>query len=373
MRSEALISMGSNIERERHIARAFDEMRAHPRIEITGSSRVYITKPVGGDPEAPEFFNAALRVITDLSPLELRRELRRMEARLGRVRTDDPNASRTIDLDVSMYGNLREAFDGWTLPAPDILDYPHVAVPLADVAGEWIHPETGDTLEEVVKRMDHDETSIRPARPSELRTASFGDGRYAVDFEADEGEVYAPQFEALVGSMLVELGEDPHREGLERTPLRVAKAMSFLTSGYSMKLDEVVNNAIFDSEDASEMVVVKDIEFYSLCEHHMLPFFGRANVAYLPRGKIIGLSKIARIVDLYARRFQVQERLTNQVADAMLEVLDPHGAAVVMEGSHLCMMMRGVQKQGSSMKTSAMRGTFRNDARTRSEFLDLIR
>jgi len=175
-----------------------------------------------------------------------------------------------------------------------------------------------------------------------------------------------------VRQQLVEMGEDPDRQGLARTPLRVAKALDFLTSGYSVSLDEVVNDAIFDAEGADEMVLVKDIEFYSMCEHHMLPFFGKAAVAYLPKGSIIGLSKVARIVDLYARRLQVQERLTNQVAHALDSILEPHGVAVVMEGKHLCMMMRGVQKQDSSMVTSAMLGTFKSDARTRSEFLNLI-
>jgi GTP cyclohydrolase I len=196
--------------------------------------------------------------------------------------------------------------------------------------------------------------------------------RAPADFD-DTSDVYAPRFESLVRQQLTELGEDPDREGLQRTPLRVAKALDFLTSGYTTSLDEVVNNAIFDAEGAQEMVLVKDIEFYSMCEHHMLPFFGKAAVAYLPKGSIIGLSKIARIVDLYSRRLQVQERLTNQVADAVGEILDPHGVAVVMEGKHFCMMMRGVQKQESSMVTSAMRGSFQNDARTRSEFLDLVR
>jgi GTP cyclohydrolase I len=184
--------------------------------------------------------------------------------------------------------------------------------------------------------------------------------------------VYAPRLEAIVRDQLIEIGEDPEREGLQRTPLRVAKAMDFLTSGYSSSVADVVNDAIFDAEGAEEMVVVRDVEYYSMCEHHMLPFFGKATVAYLPKGKIIGLSKIARIVDVFARRLQVQERLTNQVADAMADILEPYGVGVVMEGKHLCMMMRGVQKQESSMVTSAMRGTFRSDARTRSEFLSLV-
>ncbi|HHC07388.1 MAG TPA: GTP cyclohydrolase I FolE [Actinobacteria bacterium] len=194
----------------------------------------------------------------------------------------------------------------------------------------------------------------------------------AADFD-DVRDYAAPVIEGSIRSLLAELGEDPKREGLRRTPLRVAKALEFLTSGYDATVAEVVNDAVFDAEGAEEMVLVKNIEYYSLCEHHLLPFFGKAAVAYLPKGKIIGLSKIARIVDVFARRLQVQERLTNQIADALTEILDPHGVAVVIEGRHLCMMMRGVQKQDSAMVTSAMRGTFKEDARTRSEFLDLVR
>ncbi|WP_297528460.1 GTP cyclohydrolase I FolE [Thiohalobacter sp.] len=192
------------------------------------------------------------------------------------------------------------------------------------------------------------------------------------DYDTDSEESHDPQFESLVRQMLERIGESPEREGLKRTPLRVAKAMDFLTSGYRTTVEDIVRNAIF-SEDCEEMVLVKDIEFYSLCEHHMLPFFGRAHVAYLPRGKVIGLSKIARIVDVFARRLQVQERLTNQIADAMMDILGPHGVGVVMEASHFCMMMRGVEKQSSSTVSSAMRGTFKTDARTRSELMELMR
>jgi GTP cyclohydrolase I len=148
--------------------------------------------------------------------------------------------------------------------------------------------------------------------------------------------------------------------------------MDFLTSGYDLTVDEVVRNAIF-TEHCKEMVVVREIEFYSLCEHHMLPFFGKAHVGYLPNGKVVGLSKVARVVDVFARRLQVQERLTNQIADALMDALEPHGLAVVMEASHTCMMMRGVQKQSSTTVTSAMRGTFEQDARTRAEFMHFIR
>ena len=192
------------------------------------------------------------------------------------------------------------------------------------------------------------------------------------DFDTESEQSYDPDFENLIRQMLIRIGEAPDREGLQRTPLRVAKAMDFLTSGYNMTVQDVVRNAVFE-EQCEEMVIVKDIEFYSMCEHHILPFFGKAHVAYLPNNKVIGLSKVARIVDVFARRLQVQERLTNQIADAMMEILNPHGVAVILKASHFCMMMRGVQKQNSSTVTSAMRGTFRENARSRGELMDLIK
>jgi GTP cyclohydrolase I len=171
--------------------------------------------------------------------------------------------------------------------------------------------------------------------------------------------------------LLEAVGEDPQREGLLRTPSRAAKAFEFLTNGYRQNLDDIVNQAIFHS-DASEIVLVKDIELYSMCEHHLLPFIGKAHVAYIPNGKVIGLSKVARIVDVFARRLQIQEQLTMQIADALMQALHPNGVAVVIEAKHLCMMMRGVEKQNSVMKTSCLLGSFKEDARTRSEFLALL-
>ena len=176
----------------------------------------------------------------------------------------------------------------------------------------------------------------------------------------------------IIRQLLAALGEDPSREGLQNTPKRVEKALRFLTSGYGVDPDVVLNKALFNV-DYTEMVIVKDIDFYSLCEHHLLPFFGRCHVAYIPRDKVVGLSKIPRLVEMFSRRLQVQERLTNQIAETIREKVDPLGVGVVMEATHLCMSMRGVEKQNSFAITSAMLGSFRTDARTRSEFLTLIR
>jgi GTP cyclohydrolase I len=176
----------------------------------------------------------------------------------------------------------------------------------------------------------------------------------------------------LIRQLLADLGEDPTREGLLDTPKRVEKAYRFLTSGYDADIDQVLNNALF-TVDYSEMVIVKDVDFYSLCEHHLLPFFGKCHVAYIPSTKVIGLSKIPRLIDVFARRLQVQERLTNQIADTIQQKIAPLGVAVVMEATHLCMSMRGVEKQNSFAVTSAMLGAFRSSARTRMEFLELIK
>jgi len=178
--------------------------------------------------------------------------------------------------------------------------------------------------------------------------------------------------EKLTKDLLLEIGEDPKREGLIKTPHRVSKSWKFLTSGYSQTINDVVNGAIFSVEN-EDMIIVKDINYYSLCEHHLLPFMGRVHVGYIPNGKVLGLSKIPRIIDIFARRLQIQEQLTQQIAESISDFLNPKGVAVVIEGEHLCMRMRGVQKQNATMQTSSMTGIFRKEEKTREEFLNLIK
>ena len=364
-----LVAIGSNIKPEDNIPAAIRAIDRHPGFDLRQVSHVY-ESPAGGNPDQPQFHNAAVKVATSLSPEAVRDELRGIEDKLGRVRTSDKNAPRTIDLDIAFFGDEKLDLAGNQIPDPEVANQAYLAAPLADDDPWRTEPITGLSLVDLKEKMMREGiTEVKPVTSNITRLDT--EGRYAADLEGFGEETYAPKYEELVSEMLNQLGEDPKREGLVKTPLRVAKAMDFLTSGYSTTLQEVVNGAIFD-EDYDEMVIIKDIEFYSLCEHHMLPFFGKAAVGYLPNGRIIGVSKIARIVDLFARRLQIQERLANQVADGLMEVLQPHGVAVVLEASHFCMMMRGVQKQGSAMVSSAMRGTFTDNARTRSEFLELV-
>lgn len=368
---QVLIAVGSNIERERNLPLAFARLRRHAEIRLIAISPIYESPAAGTATPQPAYYNAAARIETELAPAALKAALLDIEAALGRVRTADKFAARPIDLDIALYERLILDLNGRHIPDPDILRRPYIAVPLADLAPDWIHPEIGLTLRQIADGQHFTEKELRQVMDPQIPLVT-ADSHYATDIDAGAGEVYDSAFESLIHQMLTRLGEDPEREGLLRTPLRVAKALDFLTSGYHTRLEDVIHDAIFET-CCEEMVIIKEIEFYSMCEHHVLPFFGRATVGYIPNGKILGLSKVARLVDMYARRLQIQERLTNEIADAMMEILSPFGAGVVIEASHFCMMMRGVEKQSSTTVTSAMRGTFRTDARTRTEFLQLTR
>ncbi|NND13668.1 MAG: GTP cyclohydrolase I FolE [Acidimicrobiia bacterium] len=340
-----LISLGSNINPTYFLERAAFQLRLLDGVKSVRFSRVLRSPPVGT--RGPEFLNAAALVEYEgeVSAADLALPLTGIEARLGRVRTEDKNAARTIDLDLVM-------IEGHEPQGTDLVTYAFVSAPCAELAPEWTIPGDGRTIKEI--SMDHDHSGLTTE-----------------DLELNEDEIFDPEYEELVRKMLAHLGEDPDRQGLEKTPLRVAKAMRYLTRGYHQDVKEVINQAMFES-DAEDMVLLRNIEFYSMCEHHLLPFYGKAHVAYIPDGHVIGLSKLARITDVFSRRLQIQERLTNQIADSLMESLEPKGVAVAMEGVHLCMLMRGVEKQTSSMVTSAVRGSFRTDARTRAEFMGFI-
>ena len=345
-----LISVGSNIDPEHNVPEGIAAVDRHEAVTLLAVGGHYESAPAGR-PADPCFHNTALLVETTLEPAGLRAMLREVEAARGRVRSDDRDAPRPLDLDIAAYEGFEGEVEGTPVPNPEIGSRPHLALPLADVAPDWVLPGTGKTLRETAEVLGADGAAIR-----------------RLDVSGGAG---ADPAIARVGALLADLGIDPGVGDLRETPGRVAEALRFLTSGYRITVDEVVAGSIFDS-DADEMVVVKGIEFYSLCEHHLLPFFGTVDVGYLPAGRIIGLGKIARIVDVFTRRLQVQERLTNQIADAIVAALDPKGVAIVMEASHLCMMMRGVQRQGTALVTSAMRRRFKSDARTRAEFIALI-
>ncbi len=401
--NDAYIFIGSNVEREKNFLGAFSYLRALG--DIVAASPVYDTLALGSD-DAPRFYNGAVWLKTKLSPHALRNELRATEHAMGRVRTADKNAPRPIDLDLVLYGEATLDDGELILPAPEIFERPFMARALAHLNPDYVIPPDGPTLAELACRLRgkpgemieilemservHKEIELpveERAVMSEQRTFTargFGDEEWGNPMPgletprllealrvAPEKELAPQAIADAVRTILVNVGEDPTREGLLKTPERVAKAYKELLAGYTVDPVALINDAFFDTE-YHDMVVVKDIEFFSMCEHHMLPFFGKAHVAYIPEGQVLGLSKIPRIVDMYARRLQLQEKMTHQIADFVQELLHPRGVAVIVTGQHMCSMMRGVNKPDAKMVTQVMYGAFQ-DPQVREQLNERLR
>jgi GTP cyclohydrolase IA len=395
--SDAYIFLGSNIEREKNYPEAVKRLRELGT--LVAASPVYDTPALRGgknaaqDSAAPRFYNGAVWLKTALSPHALRNALREIEAAMGRVRTPDKDAPRVIDLDLVLYDEVMMDDGELTLPDPLIFERSFMVRALAHVNPDYVIPPDGPTLGELSCRLRDEmddmsevpeatlqvqrlvqtsfkerarmsgEDSLLPPRvdagwePTPMAEDSESPGaetRIDLDRETARREIAE-----AVRAILLNVGEDPARKGLLKTPERVARAYEELLSGYWVDPAALVNGALFET-DYNGMVVVKDIEFYSLCEHHLLPFFGKVHVAYIPDGKVIGLSKIPRIVEMYARRLQLQEKMTNEIADFLQVRLNPRGIAVIVTAQHMCSMMRGVGKQHSKMLTQVMAGEFQD-------------
>lgn len=402
--NDAYIVLGSNIERETNYPEAVKRLRALGK--IIAVSPVYDTAPVGGDANAPRFYNGAVWLSTELSPHGLRNALRRIEQDMGRIRVPDKYAPRTIDLDLALYGEAMIHDDDLEIPDPALFERAFMARALAHLNPDYVIPPDGPTLAELLCRIrskpgdvvEVPETSMQvlewvgtslkePLSMSEHKGSNprgydddeWGDPMPELDSArhlpemrvATDKELSREAIADAVRTILVHVGEDPVRDGLLKTPERVAKAYDELLAGYHVDPVAMINDAFFDTE-YTDMVVVKDIEFFSLCEHHMLPFFGKVHVAYIPDGKVLGLSKIPRIVEMYARRLQLQEKMTHEIADFIQELLHPRGIAVIVTGQHMCSMMRGVNKPDAKMVTQVMYGAFR-ESETRDQLNDRLR
>lgn len=402
--NEAYIFVGSNIEREQNYPEAVKRLRALGH--IVAVSPVYETAAIGGGADAPRFYNGAVWLATDLSAHALRNGLREIENEMGRVRTADKYAPRTIDLDLVLYGEAIIDDGELQIPDPFIFERGFMARALAHVNPDYVIPPDGPTLAELACRVrgkpgDMVEVPEATAQVQELvektvkerfamvekkdgNTRGYRDEDWRSPLSEFEAARVLPEMRVAteidvahqaiadaVRTILLNVGEDPSREGLLKTPERVAKAYDELLAGYTVDPATMINEAFFETE-YNDMVVVKDIEYYSLCEHHMLPFFGKVHVAYIPDGKVLGLSKIPRIVEMYARRLQLQEKLTHQVADFIQELLHPRGVAVIVTGQHMCSMMRGVNKPDAKMVTQVMYGAFQEHD-TREQLNDRLR
>ncbi len=357
------IGVGSNIDPQANVERSL--LLLARRVRICGLSTVYLTSPEGGR-QQPPYFNCVVEVETELPPARLKVEvLRSIEQELGRTRGPDPYASRPCDLDILLYDELAQRTREVTIPDPHLLKRPYLIRGILELAPGILLPDGTPLAQAAVTRGEAPaggRSVVPPVPLLELTGRMRKEIVMAVDTQKVEG---------LIRELLVALGEDPKREGLVNTPSRVARSFSFLASGYSEEPRTTMGTAYF-TEQTDSMVIIRDIEMYSLCEHHLLPFYGRCHIGYLAREKVAGCSKLARIVDMYARRLQIQERLTEQISHAVKDVLDAAGVGVMIEAHHLCMMMRGVQKQNSKFVTSSLLGVFR-EPEYRSEFYSLVR
>lgn len=406
--SDAYILIGSNIEREQNYLAAVERLRALGK--LVAVSPVYDTPAVGGADDAPRFYNGAVWLDTPLSPHTLRNALRAVESEMGRVRTANKDAPRPIDLDLVLYGEVALDDGELKLPDPLIFERAFMARALAYLNPDYVIPPDGPTLAELACRLRGKPGEVNQApeiservqqlfkksveeRVGMAQRPSLVAPQYDPEWDSkfnespDSPTLFKPAGAPLEGApgseaahlaiadavhtILLNVGEDPSREGLVKTPERVARAYDELLAGYATDPVALVNGALFDA-DYHDIVLVKDIEFYSLCEHHMLPFFGQVHVAYIPDGQVLGLSKIPRIVEMYARRLQLQERMTQEIADFLQDLLRPRGVAVIVRGQHMCSMMRGVNQQHSQMVTQVMYGEFQERA-IREQLNDRLR
>jgi len=385
--NDAYIFIGSNIEREKNFPEAIK--RLHALGKIVAVSPVYDTPAVGGNSDTPRYYNGAVWLKTELAPHALRNALHQIEAEMGRARTSDKNAPRPIDLDLVLYGEAMFDDGELKIPDPKIFERGFMALALSHVNPDYVIPPDGPTLAELACRLKDTAGQVREVADAtqqvrQLMKTSLEEQAFMPDAsehtfrtpraswnpavsqieedtapESPDKAAAHREIEDAVRRILISIGEDPNREGLLRTPKRVARAYDELLAGYEVDPAAMINGAIFDAE-YDDMVIVKDIEFYSLCEHHILPFFGKVHVAYIPNGKVLGLSKIPRIVEMYARRLQIQEKMTQEIADFLNDLLHPRGVAVIVTGQHMCSMMRGVNQSESKMVTQVMFGEFQN-------------
>lgn len=360
-----VLSLGSNVgDRARNLQHAL-ELLSQRGVSILKPSSLYETEAHGK--AQPAFLNQVLVVDTPQTPELLLKTCLDIENDMGRVRTEK-HGPRNIDIDVLFFKNQQRDLFNYQVPHRSIAERRFVLEPLAEVIPEQIHPVTKKTIQQMLDECE-DELGVEKVRTNELKNVAARPGA-EVHFKIPTTEPSFPISKQDFNAWIASYGEDPEREGLKDTYRRFVESRKQLYSGYDMDPRKIVT--LFDSEGYDEMIICRDIDFFSTCEHHLLPFYGRAHIGYIPEKKILGISKFARVLEVFARRMQNQERLTTQVAEFLQEVLQPKGIGVILEAEHLCIKARGADKQNSSVTTSSFKGLLKKRPETRSEFLDLI-